>query len=182
MLKKQEGLLLLSAILSSEMLFSSDNVAVATAIEKVLYSLRSPFLLEGIGSLQLGIVLAIAVGIESYTIHRLLKKRCTFVVPRMIFINLIEQVVQFIVLFAAVLGAFSIQSQMSIAGTICGELFLVIGLFYARVTFSSLVFSWFDPSINRSELKKTMLIANALSYLFLLAASSLFSLKIFNVR
>lgn len=181
MLKKQDRVLFLGAILSSGMLFASDNVAVATMLENLLYALRSPFLIEGIGGWQLGIVLAFAIGIESYTIHRLLKKRCTFVVPRMVFINIIEQVVQFIVLFAAVLGAFTIQSNMSTAGMLCSELILVICLFYARVIFSSTVFSWFDSSLNRSEVKKAMLIANSFSYLFLFAVSGLLRLKIFKV-
>ena len=178
MFEKQKWFMILSAMALPASVIGAESIAVATQVEKILYALRSPFLIflerEGWGSILVGILLFIyVVGIESYVTCRLLQKKCTVIVARMLGINLIEQVVQNIIFFGAVVAVFMISIQTSIVVSAVFELLFVLLLFYARVIISSTLFSWFDPSIDRAKLKKTMLLANGLSYLFLLTVMQL---------
>lgn len=184
MLKKWNRELFVSLALFSASLVASENVTTATIVEKLLYFLRSPFLIflerDDFRSLLIGIALLfIVIGIESYVIHRLLKKGKMFVFLRMIIINLIEQVMQNIAFFLVVLGVYLIPIQIGIVGRVLGELALVLCFFYGRVVFSSWFFSLIDSSINKIQLKKAMLQANGLSYAFLLVVSFLGKIKNF---
>lgn len=109
------------------------------------------------------VMLVIVVGIESYTVHRLFKKSYAFIVPRMIVINGVELVVQY---FAReLLYDFSLMLKDNVA-LLFGIVFLLV-LLCVRIAISVLAFGWFDPSVGRAKLIKTMLYANLLSQLFL---------------
>ena len=175
---KQKWFMLLSAMALPASVIGAENIAVATQVEKILYALRSPFLIflerEGWASILVGILLLVyVVGIESYVACRLLQKKCAVIVVRMLGINLIEQVVQNIIFFGVVVAVFMISIQTGIVVSTIFELLFVLLLFYARVIISSAMLSWFDPSVDRARLKRAMLLANGLSYLFLLIVMQL---------
>ena len=197
---KRNVMLLLSGIVSSVSLMATE-VTTAKIIGRTFFSLCFPFFVipatfEKLSLVNV-IILAFFIAIECCAICRMLQKSCIFVVPRMIFINVVELLVQVLVwapLTMVMWVVYIVKYGTSLMGNM--ETFAnfgamikndpamfdqfvlwplaVFGLISALVLFcvryktACKMFAWFDPSIDRVRLSKTMLVANGLSYLFLM--------------
>lgn len=123
------------------------------------------------------IVFGCSVAIQAYTLHRLLKVACTQAVPRMLVINIVQDVL-FVFLLMVVGYCFSSEKMIWLGSMISPEIFHIchivayivftIAIFVVRVLVAGKIFSWFDPSLNKKNLQRAMIYANAFSAAFLL--------------
>jgi hypothetical protein len=162
---------------------------VGTKISGYFFSLIFPFAVPLTIAVQFSLVhVALFVSsiiLESYITHRMLKRPCTFVVPRMFAINFVAFFVEGIV-FAGfgsvfvginlfILGSSGINPQAvspeMLESTIAYPLALLgligtIVLFYVRWKVFCKMFAWFDKSVSQVALRKTMLYVVGASYFF----------------
>lgn len=117
------------------------------------------------------IIFGIVIAIESYVVHRMLKKACTVVVPRMIAVNLVEVLVQLLMFIPVgflnnALGTVKVASLVTLI-----HLFIrfvpALVIFYVRWMTACKVYIHFEPAVNQLQLRRAMLWANGLSYLYL---------------
>jgi len=164
---------------------------------EIIISLLAPFFLmpgfivtlleqSPIETCQFFAVLVCAVGLESYTLHRMIKVPCTQAVPRMIIINLIKFLAQSIIgililitfnmaTFMKFERFFRIPDIKTISATTINQeaiMSLIFGVVFASILFitgvliASKAYQLFDKKIDKAQLKKAMLRANFISYSF----------------
>lgn len=169
---------------------------VGTKICAYFFSLIFPFITplviaEHFSLRDLAYVVFVVI-LEAYITHRMLKRPCTFVVPRMFAINFIailaEGVVFVVLAFVFWIGMMSYCvatypacselpknlkdfSPEQFESTIAYPLALLgligtIVLFYVRWKVFCKMFAWFDKSVSQVALRKTMLYVVGASYFF----------------
>jgi hypothetical protein len=137
-------------------------------VPKILGAL---FMGNGLYIAQALILLACMIAIESYSLHRLIKVPCRSAALRMTFINFINIFAQWIAAYPLFyfidlhnyLQDFYLKAYAFYILTIIASCILLL----CRTTVASIIYGWFDKSINRSLLRKAMLKTNLLSYGFI---------------
>ncbi|MBP6892662.1 hypothetical protein KBB68_03730 [Candidatus Babeliales bacterium] len=126
--------------------------------------------------------------LEAYIVHRMLKKPCTFIVPRMFIINFVAIGVQIITFSVCTVFFWGINvlwfgltkeyilnikflSPETVATAIAYPLAILglvgaIILFYVRGKVFCKMYMWFDRSVDQVFVRKTMLYAVFASYIF----------------
>ena len=183
---------------------------VGTKISGYIFSLIFPFVAPVTAAMQFSLIhlalLLSGVILESYITHRMLKKPCTFVVPRMFAINFVAILAEIIVfvglgfvfwIFVLLYGAATFPailefpknmkdfSPEQFESTIAYPLALLgliggIILFYVRWKVFCKMFAWFDKTVSQVAVRKTMLYAVLASYLFwivIMTVEQIFKLK-----
>ncbi len=138
------------------------------------------FMPKIVGALSMGNLLYVAqalilfacmITIESYVLHRLIKAPCRSIVPRMVFINVINVFIQWLAAYPLFyfidlhnyLQDFYIKAYTFYSLTIIASCILLA----CRTTVASIIYGWLDKSTNKTTLRKAMFKTNLLSYGFI---------------
>ncbi len=180
---------------------------VGTKISGYFFSLIFPFAVPLTIAVQFSLVhVALFVSsiiLESYITHRMLKRPCTFVVPRMFAINfvaILAEVIAFVglvMMFWFIAIVFGVQTFAAFAAvkSLSPEMFEsaiayplallgligTIVLFYVRWKVFCKMFAWFDKSVSQVALRKTMLYVVGANYFFwivVMAVERIFKLNL----
>lgn len=169
MIKKTNISVFITSLLSYATIFAQDN-GEASPLMIFLNNLSHAawssffFVTRIIGAIFMGnvtyciqalILLAFVVAIEACTLHYLTKVVYSRAVPRMIIINIIHAIISLLIIL---LNIFKMLITYKYLG-----IFIMLGI---RMLVSYGIYAKIDQHVNRMLLRKAIIIANSLSFIF----------------